>query len=84
MQNTFRAKHFVLVTSLAVMVTLLLSAGLSYATSAALTDDTYTDSTKSSKNFWNKQILLNKAKGQTGYIRFDLSSIPAGATGADV
>ena len=71
-------------TSLVVMVSLLFFAGLSFAASAALTDDTYADSTKPSKNFWNKQIIVNNSKGQTGYVRFDLGSLPAGATGADV
>ena len=44
MQKNFRTKHLVLMTSLVVMVSLLFFAGISFASSAALTDDTYADS----------------------------------------
>ena len=63
----------------------LLSSGVSYAAQALLTDDTYTDANHASAQYAVKPyVKVNDSAEQTGYLKFDLSTLPPGVTGDDV
>jgi hypothetical protein len=47
-------------------------------------DDAYTSTTNPSVNFGARQLLDVQSASQTSYIRFDLSALPAGYTGANI
>jgi hypothetical protein len=81
------AKWFFLSLLLLAMLTLLPS--LSFGLQAILTDDTYTSSASGANNFGNQvKLLVQGSRGsppeKTSFLKFDLSVLPAGATGSDV
>ena len=64
------------------MAIALLWGSFSFAAQALLTDDAHTDSTRPNSNYGNTAtLLINNA---TAFIKFDLSTLPAGVVGADV
>ena len=67
-------------------LSLILSASIAYGMPAALTDDTYTDSSKANQTHWNKKSVevMDSPVTRTVYIKFSLSALPAGVIGDDV
>ena len=69
---------------IALLVFSFLWPGVSFAVQAILTDDTYTDTGSSTSNFGTNAVVKVKASTlkstntQTGFIKFDLSTLPAG------
>ena len=70
--------------SAAVFVVLLLGVGLSAHSQITPADDSYTDTATPGGNFGVKTTLGVKSGSQTAFITFNLSSIPAGYTGANL
>ena len=83
-KHIFRTKKL-LMSSLLIAAVLLFCSGSLFAADARLTDDTYADASKSSVNFGAKATMkISSSPVQTGYVKFDLSTLPAGKTGDDV
>lgn len=61
----------------------LLCPGFSFATQALLSDDAYTNSTRPTSKFGNS-ATLSIGGSTTTFIKFDLSTLPAGAVGTDI
>jgi len=57
--------------------------GFSFAAQALLSDDAYTNSASPNSKFGNSATLLI-GSSTTTFIKFDLSTLPAGAVGADI
>lgn len=64
------------------VVTMILATN-SYAADGALKDDAYTQSNTPNQNF-AANANLRVAAGTNSYLRFDLTTLPAGTTGSDV
>jgi hypothetical protein len=72
-----------LMSSLGLVAALLFFSGTSFAVQAVISDDTYTVAGQSTKNFGTKKVIIVEA-GKIGYVKFNLSTLPAGLTGADI
>ena len=87
-KHILRAKR--LLTALLMVAVPLLRPGLSFAgVEARLSDDSYTDSTSPMSNFGNGTALsitapTSKTSTKKSFIKFDLSTLPPGTTGASV
>ncbi len=85
MKNLFRNTGNVFILCLLAVAVLLLNSGVSFAAGALLTDDTYTDAHHAAAQFAVKpHMKVNDSAEQTGYLKFDLSTLPPGVTGDDV
>src|SRR3989442_10851995 len=74
-----------LLTALLMAAAPLLRPGLSFAGSGArLSDDAYISSDNSAVNFGTKPLLVIQDPTSISFIKFDLSTLPSGITGADV
>ena len=85
MKKNLQSAGYASLFCLLAIAVLLLSSGVSYAAEALLTDDTYTDVHHASAQYAVKPYLkVNDSAGQTGYLKFDLSTLPLGMTGDDI
>jgi hypothetical protein len=72
-----------LVAALVVMITGIVSPGPASATLAILTDDAFTDATRPNQKFGGlSSLVINR--NSDAFIKMNLSTLPAGVTGADI
>jgi uncharacterized protein (UPF0333 family) len=85
MKKSNLKKKIFLMSSLLIAGVLLFCSSSLFAANAKLTDDTYADTAKTSKNYGtNAAMKISSSPVQTGYVKFDFSMLPAGTTGDDV
>jgi len=83
-KHIFRIKKLP-TSSLLIVAVLLFCSSTLFAANTRLTDDTYADAAKSSANYGTKATMkISSSPVQTGYVRFDLSTLAAGKTGDDI
>jgi hypothetical protein len=61
------------------LIAVLFAAGFAFAQSAPPSADTYSESSAPNRNFGNQPLLIVSPISR-GYLRFDLSAVPTGAT----